>query len=117
MMDVNNNKKKDLNNWVTGWTDWNLALNEEGGPNWANYNLDATILVNAEKDEFYRQPTFYSIGHFSKYIPEDSVRIDFEIKESWRRWWNWWIPELNPLMVTSFLRPDGLQRTIVILNR
>ena len=23
----------DLNNWVSGWTDWNIALNTQGGPN------------------------------------------------------------------------------------
>lgn len=24
----------DLNNWIVGWTDWNLILDATGGPNW-----------------------------------------------------------------------------------
>jgi len=23
-----------MNNWVTGWVDWNLVLDTSGGPNW-----------------------------------------------------------------------------------
>ncbi|KAG7375182.1 hypothetical protein PHYBOEH_003368, partial [Phytophthora boehmeriae] len=25
---------EDINNYVSGWTDWNLALDTTGGPNW-----------------------------------------------------------------------------------
>lgn len=67
---------EDLNNWVTGWTDWNLALDMQGGPNWAENFVDAPIIVNRLKDEFYRQPMFYVLGHFSKFIPPDSVVIE-----------------------------------------
>lgn len=56
--------RKDLEHWVTGWTDWNLALNMEGGPNWVHNYVDSPIIVNAEKDEFYKQPMFYAMGHF-----------------------------------------------------
>jgi glucosylceramidase len=55
---------KDLNHWVTGWTDWNMALNEHGGPNWANNFVDAPIITNSTSDEFYKQPMFYILGHF-----------------------------------------------------
>jgi glucosylceramidase len=27
----------DLNNWVAGWTDWNLVLDLKGGPNWVYF--------------------------------------------------------------------------------
>ena len=55
---------KDLNHWVSGWVDWNLALNTEGGPNWVKNFVDSPIIVSAEKDEFYKQPMFYHMGHF-----------------------------------------------------
>jgi glucosylceramidase len=45
---------------VTGWTDWNIALNMEGGPNWVNNFVDSPIIVNEKKDEFYKQPMFYT---------------------------------------------------------
>uniref|UniRef100_A0A0K0DQK6 Glucosylceramidase n=1 Tax=Angiostrongylus cantonensis TaxID=6313 RepID=A0A0K0DQK6_ANGCA len=54
----------DLNNFVAGWTDWNMCLNEKGGPNWANNYVDSPIIVNATADEFYKQPMFYAMGHF-----------------------------------------------------
>ncbi|XP_032512126.2 lysosomal acid glucosylceramidase-like [Danaus plexippus] len=65
----------DLNNFVVGWLDWNLCLDEDGGPNWAHNYVDSPILVNGEKDEFYKQPMFYAMGHFSKFIPRGSKRI------------------------------------------
>lgn len=55
---------QDLQNWVTGWTDWNIALNMSGGPNWVDNNVDSPIIVNPEKNEFYKQPMFYAMGHF-----------------------------------------------------
>lgn len=65
--------RKDLEHWVTGWTDWNLALNMEGGPNWVHNNVDSPVIVNAEKDEFYKQPMFYAMGHFRLIIFEQNI--------------------------------------------
>lgn len=55
---------QDLNNYVTGWTDWNLALDMSGGPNWVKNFVDSPIIVDRTKDVFYKQPTFYSMAHF-----------------------------------------------------
>jgi len=55
---------KDLNHYVAGWTDWNLALDPGGGPNWVKNFVDSPIIVNAKEDVFYKQPTFYSMAHF-----------------------------------------------------
>ena len=55
---------QDLNHWVTGWTDWNLALDLEGGPNWVKNFVDSPIIVNASSAQFYKQPMFYALGHF-----------------------------------------------------
>jgi len=65
-----------LNHWSTGWTDWNLALDMNGGPNWANNFVDAPIIVNPETDEFYKQPMYYALAHFSKFLPEGSFRVN-----------------------------------------
>ncbi|XP_069998576.1 putative glucosylceramidase 3 [Penaeus vannamei] len=63
------------NHWVTGWLDWNLALDTTGGPNWAGNRVDAPVIVNATADEFYKQPMFYALGHFSKFVPAGSVHV------------------------------------------
>ncbi|XP_021936125.1 glucosylceramidase-like isoform X2 [Zootermopsis nevadensis] len=72
---------EDLNHWVTGWIDWNLALNPQGGPNWARNFVDAAIIVNTSANEFYKQPMFYALGHFAKFLPEGSVRIGLQPQE------------------------------------
>ena len=68
---------EDLRHGVGGWVDWNLALDMQGGPNWQNNFADSPIIVNAEKDEFYKQPMFYAMAHFSKFIEPGSNVISF----------------------------------------
>jgi len=67
-----------LNHHVIAWTDWNMALDMQGGPNWVKNFVDSPIIVNKNEDEFYKQPMFYHMGHFSKYIKEGSKRIVVE---------------------------------------
>uniref|UniRef100_A0A914CGK1 Glucosylceramidase n=1 Tax=Acrobeloides nanus TaxID=290746 RepID=A0A914CGK1_9BILA len=72
------NIMEDLNHWVAGWTDWNMCLSTTGGPNWVNNFEDAPIIVNATVDEFYKQPMYYAMGHLSKFIVENSVRVQLD---------------------------------------
>ena len=44
----------------------NLALNEEGGPNWANNFVDSAIIVNATLDVFYKNPMYVCMYSKSK---------------------------------------------------
>jgi glucosylceramidase len=89
-----------LRNWVTGWVDWNLALNMEGGPNWVNNNVDSPIRVNSTAGEFYKQPHYYVMGHFSKFLPRGSVHFEVEVDN-------------DNIHTVGFMRPDG--GTVVIL--
>ncbi|GMR46007.1 hypothetical protein PMAYCL1PPCAC_16202, partial [Pristionchus mayeri] len=59
---------QDLNNFVGGWTDWNMALDLTGGPTWVGNFLDSPIIVNKTADEFYKQPTHYAMTHFSRFL-------------------------------------------------
>ncbi|XP_052774446.1 lysosomal acid glucosylceramidase-like [Mya arenaria] len=68
---------KDLSHGVSGWVDWNLALDRRGGPNWQNNLADSPIIVNAEKDEFYKQPMFYAMAHFSKFVKPGAKILSF----------------------------------------
>ncbi|GMT36199.1 hypothetical protein PFISCL1PPCAC_27496, partial [Pristionchus fissidentatus] len=70
---------EDLNNFVGGWIDWNLALNLAGGPTWVNNVLDATILVDSKADEFLKQPSYYALAHFSKFLKPGSRRVKMEM--------------------------------------
>ncbi|KYN23063.1 Glucosylceramidase [Trachymyrmex cornetzi] len=66
---------ENLSHWIVGWIDWNMALNEYGAPNWAKNYVDSPIIVIPQTDEFYKQPMFYAISHFSQFVPRDSYRI------------------------------------------
>ncbi|KAK3871273.1 hypothetical protein Pcinc_023572 [Petrolisthes cinctipes] len=94
----------DVNHWVTGWIDWNLALNMTGGPNWAGNFVDSPILVSQENDEFYKNPMFYAMGHFSKFVKAGAVRVALTS------------PDPGSLDSAAFLNPDGTT-VIIILNR
>ncbi|KAJ9589458.1 hypothetical protein L9F63_017319 [Diploptera punctata] len=93
-----------FNNWVVGWIDWNMALDTAGGPTYLNNYLDSPIIVNATAQEFYKQPIFYALAHFSKFVPPGSKRI-----------------QLNPAPKTTlesvaFLRPDN-NVAVILLNQ
>lgn len=44
--------------------------------------MDSPIIVNNLTDEFYKQPLFYALGHFSKFIKQGALRIDIQPQQS-----------------------------------
>lgn len=121
-----------MNHFVSGWTDWNLALDLEGGPNWVKNFVDSPVIVDGSKDVFYKQPMFYHMGHFrwvrgsqvllparagaeplcwssphSKFIPEGSRRVGLHRSRRCL---------LCQLEHVAVLRPDGAL-VLVVLNR
>uniref|UniRef100_A0A1B6LQ32 Glucosylceramidase n=2 Tax=Graphocephala atropunctata TaxID=36148 RepID=A0A1B6LQ32_9HEMI len=68
---------QNLNHWTSLYLDWNLALDTSGGP-FLQLAIDAAIIVNETSGEFYKNPMFYALGHFSKFIPPGSRRVDVQ---------------------------------------
>jgi len=102
----------DLNHHTSGWIDWNLVLDTKGGPNWVNNFNDAPIFVDVEKKLYYKNPSYYAMGHFSKFILPQSVRIHQELTTNSKQ-------DTNPehfLEVTSFERPDKV-KVAAVLNK
>ncbi|XP_046963951.1 lysosomal acid glucosylceramidase-like [Vanessa cardui] len=66
---------ENLNYNLVAWIDWNMCLNKEGGPTWVKNFVDSPVIVDAPNEEFLKQPTFYAMGHFSKFIPRFSRRV------------------------------------------
>ena len=91
-----------LNNWVEGWIDWNMVLDEKGGPNLANNWCVAPIIVDIEKDEVYYTPLYYTISHFSKFIKPEATRIGVECSD-------------KDLMTTAIQNEDG-SVVLIVLN-
>ena len=48
----------------------------DGGPNWTNNINDSPIIADPVNKLYYRQPQFYAMAHFAKFLAPGSVRID-----------------------------------------
>uniref|UniRef100_UPI00398E5802 lysosomal acid glucosylceramidase n=1 Tax=Pristiophorus japonicus TaxID=55135 RepID=UPI00398E5802 len=86
---------QNLNYFVAGWTDWNIALDLQGGPNWVKNFADSPVIVESRQDTFYKQPMFYHMAHFSKFVPEGSQRVGLDPSAA------------TELETIAFLCPDG----------
>jgi glucosylceramidase len=93
----------DLNRWTVGWVDWNILLDETGGPNHVNNFCSAPIIADTRNDRLIFQSSYYYLGHFSRFIRPGATRILCASTQ-------------DDLEATAFLNPD---RTIavVVLNR
>ncbi len=58
----------DLNRWTVAWLDWNLILDEKGGPNHVGNYCSAPIIVDTKSNKILYQSSYYYIGHFSRFI-------------------------------------------------
>jgi len=63
----------DCSNGCEGWVDWNLALNQQGGPNVSSNWCSAGIIVNG--DNITYNPLYYYMAQFSKYVRPGAKRI------------------------------------------
>lgn len=91
----------DLNNWTEGYLDWNLVLNEQGGPNHVGNYCDAPIIADTKEDRLYYNSSYYYTGHFSKYIQPEARRIGVQT-------------EATELQITAFENPDHSIAVIVM---
>ncbi|WP_163408932.1 glycoside hydrolase family 30 protein [Flavobacterium ajazii] len=91
----------DFNNGTNGWTDWNILLDQNGGPNHVGNFCFAPIHADTTTGELIYTPSYYYIGHFSKFIRLNAVRISSAVSRS-------------SLLSTSFLNADGTIATIVM---
>nr|XP_045606117.1 lysosomal acid glucosylceramidase-like [Procambarus clarkii] len=99
---------ENLEHWVSGWTDWNLALDVKGGPNWVKNFVDSPIIVNAPRGEFYKQPMYYALAHFTKFLPEGSQRVALRAIYSGE--------STASFSHTAFIRPDNAT-VLIFLNK
>lgn len=91
----------DFNNGTVGWTDWNILLDQNGGPNHVGNFCFAPIHADTTSGELIYTPSYYYIGHFSKFIRPDAKRVSTAVSRS-------------NLISTSFLNKDGKMVTVVM---
>lgn len=91
----------DFNCGTVGWTDWNILLDETGGPNHVNNLCFSPIHADTRIDSLIYTPSYYYIGHFSKFVRPGAKRISSA-------------PSRTHLLSTSFLNEDGKMVTVVM---
>lgn len=91
----------DFNNGMVGFTDWNILLDETGGPNHVQNFCFAPVHGDTKTGKLIYTNAYYYIGHFSKYIQPGAKRIIAS-------------PTRSQLLSTAFLNPDGTVVTIVM---
>ena len=65
----------DLNRWTVGWIDWNLVLDQQGGPNHVGNFCSAPIHTDAASDTFSLQSSYYYLGHFARFVRPGAHRV------------------------------------------
>ncbi len=66
-----------LNAGMTGFIDWNIFLDEKGGPNHVGNYCDAPVMVDTGTGDLMVKLSYDYIGHFSKFIKPGAERIGF----------------------------------------
>ncbi|MCA6075088.1 glycoside hydrolase family 30 protein [Fulvivirga sedimenti] len=91
----------DFNQGTRGWTDWNILLDQNGGPNHVGNFCFAPIHGDTDSQELIYTPSYYYIGHFSKFIRPGASRVSTASSRS-------------PILSTSFLNENGSLITVVM---
>lgn len=90
----------DFNSGTVAWTDWNILLDEKGGPNHvANYCFAPIHSMKGKKLFFVN--SYYYIGQFSKFIRPGAKRISASSNRT-------------NLLTTAFKNPDGTIAVVVM---
>jgi glucosylceramidase len=93
----------DFNNGTIGWTDWNILLDETGGPNHVKNFCFAPVHADTKTGQLIFTNSYYYIGHFSKFIRPGAKRIISAASRS-------------QLLTTAFINKDG-KVAVVIMNQ
>ncbi len=92
----------DFNDGTVGWTDWNVLLDEHGGPNHVGNYCFAPIIGDTQTGKLIYTNIYYYIGQFSKFVHPGAKRIISS-------------PSSSQLLTTAFINKDG-SLAIIVMN-
>ena len=93
----------DFNCGTVAWTDWNVLLDEKGGPNHVGNFCFAPVHADIPTGKLLFTNSYFYIGHFSKFILPGAKRIACSSNR-------------DKLESTAFVNPDG-KIVVVVLNK
>ncbi|HEY6224326.1 MAG TPA: glycoside hydrolase family 30 protein [Gemmatimonadales bacterium] len=91
----------DFNSGTEGWTDWNILLDERGGPNHVGNFCFAPVHADTRTGRLIFTNSYYYIGHFSRFIRPGARRIMA-------------VASRSMLLTTAFQNPDGTIAVVVM---
>jgi len=92
----------DFKGGAVGWTDWNILLDETGGPNHTGNFCFAPVHADTRTGQLIYTNAFYYIGHFSKFVHPGAKRIAVSTNRP-------------ALQTTGFLNKDG-SIVVIVMN-
>jgi glucosylceramidase len=92
----------DFNAGTVAWTDWNILLDEKGGPNHVGNFCFAPVHADTRSGKLIYTNAYYYIGHFSKFIRNGAKRIGASSSRT-------------QLQTTAFRNSDG-SIVVVVMN-
>jgi glucosylceramidase len=97
-----NSMINDFNAGTVGWTDWNILLDETGGPNHVGNFCFAPVIADTKTGKLIYTNAYYYIGHFSKFVRPGAKRVATTTNRDW-------------LQATAFRNADG-KLAVVVMN-
>jgi glucosylceramidase len=92
----------DLSNGTSAWTDWNVLLDERGGPNHVGNFCYAPIHADTKTGAITYMNSYYYLGHFSKFVRPGAKRVAT-------------VTDDDRLQAVAFKNADG-KIAVVVLN-
>lgn len=92
----------DFNAGANAFIDWNMILDEEGGPNHVGNFCDAPVMCDPETGKIDVRLSYSYLGHFSRFVRPGARRM---LVSKYHR----------NLECVGFLNPDG-ERVVILLN-
>lgn len=70
----------DINTGATAWVDWNMLLDEHGGPSYCRNFVKSPIILNSAEDDIVLTPIYQALREFAHVFPVGSkvVRCDID---------------------------------------
>lgn len=96
------NMINDFNKGTSAWTDWNILLDERGGPNHVGNFCFAPVIYDSRTQELHYTYEYYYIGQISKYVKPNAQRIGTSTNN-------------DSLLTTSFLNENG-EIAVIVMN-
>ncbi len=93
----------DFNSGTVAWTDWNILLDEKGGPNHVGNYCFAPMHADTKTGKLIYTNIYYYLGHFSKFVRPGAKRIAS-------------LSNRDQLITTAFVNTDG-KLAVVVMNQ